>query len=498
MPILDALFIEPGVGKSAEIQAAIDRLSQDGGGEVWFKRGVYGIDASVVLKDGVSLKGTHPGLTFSQNCPDLGFHLSGGTILEGATGSEVCLVANKTPGANSPLANVHIESIGFRRFEKAISVGSPRSNGFGFGSIRRCVFENIEDWAVEAVNPQHWDIEKLWLFNVKRGILIQADHDGCSPGVMAIYDVFMYLRHLSLEGDYSRRYGICLESIGTSQLDAVRLYNCQVNSYGANPSDTISFYLKGNRPGTVNTVLAVGCAADGVINHAFKLVETRACRLDIQHLGTTLGAAVDLQSGHRTYITSASDRLTINADAPSTPFWVNGMLSHYQEGSRYGFGPQYFVKDAKTVIPADSTSLGLEFDVASRMIGPTAFLGVEGAVASQPEFAEWSPLRSLRRYHADISSNVRLSAHRAGIYRFVNEADVTAYLPQVKAAIEGVEFVLTKKAGAGRVTVAPDVADTVGEAAEFALTQTGDSLRIVADGDTPGNWIVLGSHKAGI
>lgn len=495
MPTLDALLIESGANKSREIQDAIDRLSHDGGGEVWFKRGVYGIYAPLTLRDGVSLKGTNPGLKFSQNCPDLGFHLSGGTIFEGMTGRESCLVANKTPDTNSPLGNVYIEGIGFRRFENAISVGSARSNGFGFGGISRCVFEDIEGWAVEAVNPQHWDIEKLWMFNVKRGILIQADHDNCSPGVMAIYDVFMYLRNLTSEGDYPRRYGIFLESVGSSQLDAVRLYNCQVNSYGANPSDTISFYLKGNRAGTVNTVSVFGCASDGIVNHAFKLVETRMCRLDIQHLGTSLGAAVDLQSGNKTYITSASDKLTILADAPSTPFWVNGMLSHYREGSRLGFGPQYFLRDAKTVIPADSNSFGLELDVATRMVGPSRFGGRDNAGSVRPAPEDWSPLRTQRRYQKDISSNISLNSNRAGMYLFTNQVDVVASLPVITSHLEGTEFVLTKKIGPGSVTVIPAGADTIAYGGDFVLTSQGDSLHVVADGDSPGNWIVMGSHK---
>lgn len=496
MPALDALLIEAGPNKSREIQAAINRLSQDGGGEVWFKRGIYGIDAPITLRDGVSLKGTNPKLKFTQNCPDLGFRLNGGTIFQGVTGRETCLIANKAPGINLPLANVHIEGIGFRRFEKAISVGSTRSNGFGFGGISRCVFEDIESWAVESINPQHWDIEKLWMFNVKRGILIQADHDNCSPGVMAIYDVFMYLRPLTSGGDYPRRYGILLESVGASQLDAIRLYNCQVNSYGANPADTISYYLKGNRPGTVNTISAFGCASDGIVNHAFKLVETRMCRLDIQHLGASLGAVVDMQNGNKTYITSLSDKLTIFADAPSTPFWVNGMLSHYREGSRLGFGPQYFVRDAKTVIPADSNSFGLEFDVATRMIGSSRFAGRDNEGSLQPASEEWSPLRTLRRYQRDVTSNISLNSQRAGIYLFTNLVNVVARLPVITSTLEGTEFVLTKKNGSGSVTVLPARANTIAHGLDFVLASQGDSLHIVADGDSPGNWIVMGSHKA--
>lgn len=79
------------------IQKAIDSASADGGGVVVLSEGVYTIKNPIQLKRGASIRGIYPQIQLQANCPNLGYSLSGGTILQG-DGAKDLFVDNAPTG----------------------------------------------------------------------------------------------------------------------------------------------------------------------------------------------------------------------------------------------------------------------------------------------------------------------------------------------------------------------------------------------------------------
>jgi hypothetical protein len=160
------------------------------GGELWLRSGTYTIDSTIVLKDGVSIKGVAPKLNMSQACPDLGFALNGGTQLVASSADFTCFTGNNTvANGDSALTNVFLESLGFKGFQKCIEVGSIDQLGLGFGGLRDIFIDGqdgasnvVTDIGIELWNCQQMHSSGIYMYDVTNGLRINQDIDTCSTG----------------------------------------------------------------------------------------------------------------------------------------------------------------------------------------------------------------------------------------------------------------------------------------------------------------------------
>ena len=264
MSILDWLVIEPGsADDSATIQDAIDRLESNGGGEIRLRTGTYRITSTITLRNGVFIIGIRPKLSFDQVCPDLGFNITGGTILQATTGGVTCLSANITadPSNDDPLSNIEIANIGFKGFETVIRCGNTNHLGFGFGNLHDLYIDAEDptgaprtDIAFILYNFQHLQINNVKFFNVDQAIQAVSDHVTCQPGNSIWSDVYAYINPSS-----GRKYEIEFLA-GPKNLNAITLLRPQVNWFKVNAPGNDSANIRLAQPGTGDGV----CAAFGM------------------------------------------------------------------------------------------------------------------------------------------------------------------------------------------------------------------------------------------
>jgi hypothetical protein len=191
-----------------QIQRTINALHSSGGGVLRLSTGLYTINSSIRLKDGVSIKGVAPKFNFNANCPDLNFTLNGGTRIVAATSGIMGLVANEvdSEGVDSglkALSNVFIEDLGLKGFEIAIKVGAHNQLGFGMGGINRVFvdgtssdnFTIVTKKAIELYNAQQMSSDMVLMYNVRNGLLITNNKElvTCSSGNSVWNKTYCYL-----------------------------------------------------------------------------------------------------------------------------------------------------------------------------------------------------------------------------------------------------------------------------------------------------------------
>ncbi len=182
-------FVCPGTHDEEVIGGVIDSIALNGkAGSVFLAAGTYKITQPVILKSGVSVYGILPGLNLTQNCPDLGFAMVGGTILQGESGNKT-----ETIFSGTNIANLEIANLGFKNVAHAISVGDVNQDGFGFGTLRNLFVDHSSNTCFVFKNCQQMQVTNLKMYWVHSAVLMQACKGGCSPGNSVLDGVYAFI-----------------------------------------------------------------------------------------------------------------------------------------------------------------------------------------------------------------------------------------------------------------------------------------------------------------
>ena len=335
MTTLDILVIEPGISKSQEIQAAIDKLHAQGGGEIWLKNGEYVIDSVLEPKNGVTIKGIRPALDFFGICPDLGFRLVGGSVLKAAADNIECFALNTSPDpAVDRGISVSISNLGFKGFRKILTAGARNSTGLGLSELRNLFIDGTNDTgttvtelAFDLVNPQHVKMDHIKCYSVKRGLRMSANHDNCQPGNSVVIDFYAYLE-FGVQPDY----GILLEVVDTGvsprALNVISFFRPQINAFGiqAPPPGSARNALikaKGLPSAPVAGCEFYGLDAEGDTDCAVWLKYTLFTHITIAKV-TQNNVGLCLESGRYTHAVSLMPDVNIEMDKESWPSTLSG------------------------------------------------------------------------------------------------------------------------------------------------------------------------------
>lgn len=262
-----------------------------------------------------------------------------------------------------------IRGIGAYNYKHFIDAGAFSALSFGFGGIRDVCIDTTEDWAIRVLNPQHWAPQNVKMVNVKRGLLLQAHHNGCAPYLGNADNILVNLRQITAGTDYEDRRGIAVRTIygGKSpfRTDSAHFTNCFVLSFGGvKPQDTIHYEVTGDDNGCqCNTITFDECATDGLTNHSWKFTKTLNCRVGAHQIPDDANYVFEGSTSDITNIDTGTnvlavpshglgigDRLVVEGDA--LPGGVTANLPYYVKTAP---SSDTFTLSASRNAPAGST-----------------------------------------------------------------------------------------------------------------------------------------------
>jgi hypothetical protein len=159
------------------IQAAINAANAAGGGEVFLPTGTYKLTASLILKNGVTLRGVYPGAsTIQPNYWDLDT-VNTGTVITYPGGIALTQdLTGNTYGPQSALHGVKIESLGFNNVETVIRCGGTNIHGLSASVVRDILASNVTGLAFDFVNIMNSHFANLRARCIQ-GIRVASDND---------------------------------------------------------------------------------------------------------------------------------------------------------------------------------------------------------------------------------------------------------------------------------------------------------------------------------
>lgn len=372
MSVLDWLIVEPsGTDDTAAIQSAINQIDSNGGGEVRLRTGTYNISDTVIIKDGVSLIGMRPKLAFDQACPDLGFNLVGGTVLQSTTDGVACLEANTTinPINDAALSNIEIANIGFKGFSTVISCGNTNHLGFGFGNLHDLYIDAEDtlgtpktDIAFVLYNFQHLQMNNVKFFNVNQAIQAISDHVTCQPGNSVWSDIYAYINPSS-----TRKYGLEFLA-GQKNLNAITLLRPQVNWFRAsapgNDSANIRFAQPGSGAGVCTAFGVYDADLEGANDHHLLLEGCQSAFITLATATPDATSTLTVRSGalrgnsNKITAISATSNATAAIFDGANPTLLLGFWRNIKGGNRGSLGIIWDEDTREYLMPFDYNSNG--------------------------------------------------------------------------------------------------------------------------------------------
>lgn len=486
----------------------------NGGGVINLPSGTFNIDGNVELKSGVSIIGKTPMLEFYQNCPGLNHNQVGGTILVGSgIGSGALFTGQSTIGDTGPVGGptptfpsldtdgigmISVKHLSIQNFDYGFYVGAKNTNGMAFCDITNIHFKDIYQWAVRLTNPQHVALDRLVGFNVYRGVWFEADNSYCAPGISYLTRSFFYLKSVGAGEDYAKRYGVYITCDSdlvdqAFQMDGIRIHDSQINMYSAIPvADSVHIYAKGidsNR--CVTSTQVRNTLLDGRCTNAVVMENSFNSNIEIVHHPATIDgdSKIKLINGRQATIESRHRNTVINADANTTPFFLIGFIKNFYAGSRIAVGNYMLVDSNRTFITGRSTSTGISIDANTDAIGLSKF---DPSNVATPK-TTWPVFITKLSYSDQSATTVSMVNERSGIWKATNSSNSVWTLPS--SPIDGMEYVIIKKSGAGNITLDAGTGKTIGFIAQtYVISATiGSSLYVLYDASSL-NWHILGKN----
>lgn len=229
------------------INAAIAAAYAAGGGEIRLPAGDILLGGSIVPKSGITLRGVNNHFTSEDECWDLIFSVTGGTVIRYPGG--VCIQRPEVGySATDYLSRFDMENIGFRDCLTIMKVGSRSYNGWSGGTMRNIYGSGITGRAFDIMNYQHIRLDGVFVEAIG-GLRLAADmrisdlgEVAGGPGNSTFTDLFIKQPQAGTLMD-----GILIEVVEgcDTPLSVGSFYRTQVNRFNATATDTCHIRING-------------------------------------------------------------------------------------------------------------------------------------------------------------------------------------------------------------------------------------------------------------
>lgn len=469
---------------TAAIQAAIDAAFTAGGGQVFIPAGTYLLSASLVLKNGVSIKGVYPGVIPDDlQVWDNGWTVSTGTIITYPSGTVFIQDPDAVVGPTSAISGVIIESIGFDDVSSIITTGKSSTFGLCGSVIRDIIGSNITGVALDFINSMHITVSNIKCAPVHQLLRITCDFNTdlieCNPGNSYFTNMYGWI---SASGQAEASIHIrSLDTLGNGNpMGGLNLTHMQINRFDSIAKTGYHILVEGASATTViyGTILD-DLDLEGPSIARVYLTNASATLIN-QMVGQTSGAhavsAYDIvcRSSGYTHITNTSAPLTLDYDDPSQPTFFSGALESVA-GGKYPMGIWY------TGGATNEGLLNFSNYGHSPIVGGTEYT----MPIAYPSFASGGGIREkVTNWDADLDMPV----YFMGIITLSKAGNQAITLPDA-ATCKGQPCIFKKTGASGTATLTPAGAQTIdGASSNIWLDTQYKYIAIQSDG---ANWLIV-------
>lgn len=334
------------------IQAAIDAAYAAGGGTVVLPPGKTLTGATVYMRSGVRVTGTRPNVPSIGACWDLGFAVSGGTVLSypgGIVFSQECVGYSLT----DYLVGADLVALGFDDCATILRAGARSYNGLSGSVVRDIYGSNITDWAFDLGNFQHIRFDNVAV-RAKGGLHLWVDlrsgdigSVNLGPGNSTFIDFYCYQPQSGAIYD-----GILIDSpVGCdSLLAALTFIRPQVNRF--NTGATASYNVRiAPSYGGFPSLSFIDCDWEGTAAAAMYI---KGCvRGNVSIAGVTSGSSMpwsiimEACSGMNVFSSHTDSSIKFNDNQSAGGCYCFGLFGTAGETNRRPVGMYYETTRAK-------------------------------------------------------------------------------------------------------------------------------------------------------
>lgn len=477
-------IVVDGIADDIEIQSAINDTANYPGGILAI--GSFYLENNLVPVSGMTIRGIKPSLSFSANCPDLGWEHLGGTIFNGAPGITFMKANNDSNPANDDaISTVTIDSIGLQNFDTIFDIGGKNHLGLAMSELKNLFIVNTFSDALKLTNFQHLKMAHVKMYNVTTAGLLKAWHDGCQPGNSYFEDVYAYIKY-GTNPDYGFRLWADSTDVGNvdGSLNLCSFNRLQINMFGGIAGSNLGnaqLVLQGD---AANNKRVLGCSfhdldVEGTTDYAVRLSSTSKIRLNFSSVPdktTTNSATLKMQQAPYTFVQAYDPQVSVDMDSASDPSFIFGMINNpnVENSGRIPRGVYYSVADGNFVrLQAGSNlSQGWRFDADKNRVLQSS---------EHPSLAPTTGLPISDLTITDLNDSGTIDTSRMGTWYINNQKDIIKSLP---APAKGLSCTLLKSSNNAFVIEVNVVDGSLisGMPTNSEIDAFGDSITFKSDG----------------
>lgn len=250
------------------IQSAIDAAFAAGGGTVMLPPQLILLGASIVPRNGITIRGTLPNSEIVLGAVwDSKFNLVSGTRLSYPGGTVWVQDTSASFAEHEPLVAFNLLDHGYKNIESVMNCGAQSKHGWTGSQCRNIFVEGATGTAFDMTNPFHLRFDHVKLSQVRRGLKMVGNYRsaevGMQPGNCVFSDVFVIL-----DDQAQANYGLEISCATGNEynINYIEFHRFQCNRFFTTPGATKSgshIRLVGNATSVVDGITFSGLDLEG-------------------------------------------------------------------------------------------------------------------------------------------------------------------------------------------------------------------------------------------